>query len=1240
MLDVTGFRFDFADEDTEEGALADDIAINDFAAREVSMHDIAIVGISAELPLAEDADHYWRILRDGKDAVASFPKRRRQDVEAYIRRLGLDPETVAYFDGAYLEEIDKFDPGFFRMSPRDASLTSPSQRLFLQTAWKTIEDAGYGGGKLAGTKTGVYIGYCADAIHDYKRLIAEEDPSGVPIAIPGNLTSVIASRISYLLDLKGPALSVDTACSSSLVAVHLACQAIRSGDCDMALAGSVKTLTLPIDTGMRVGIESSDGRARTFGDGADGTGMGEGSAAVLLKPLAKALADGDSVYAVIKGSAINQDGSSAGITAPNAAAQEEAIVQAWLDADIDPSTVSYIEAHGTGTKLGDPIEIEGISRAFRRFTDERQFCAIGSVKTNLGHLDNAAGIVGLLKAVLALKHKELPPSLHFERPNRHIDFIESPVYVNDKLKAWETGTSPRRCGVSAFGLSGTNCHIVLEEAPTYEEQEGTDFYEEGGVFALSARSGESLARSVRKYADWFEERGGSGLNIADLCYTASTGRSHYDYRIAAVVRDGDELAALLRAARNLPPEKFGETGFLYSHSPAAEGSAAVKPIGESGYGQLSAADKLSAENAARELIDRICGEDDIGRSGHSHDKADLERLSALYVQGADIPWERLYAGQRRCKLNLPTYMFDKVRCWVDGDPSRKRSAAQAAGAATASGGMTAAKAAAADAGEELEVDIEEAVAEAWARVLGVRPGPNDDFFALGGHSLSAVQLIANLQQEFGIELSLSEVFRSPTVASLAEAIRDAARNDSDKITPCAPSDRYPVSSAQKRLFILSELHGDNTGYNMPALMEIEGAVDKERLVQALQTIIDRHESLRTTFGWEDGEIVQRVHPAAEPSVEFLEAGPEGIDGAVRAFIRPFQLDRLPLLRIGLLRTDARKHLLLFDMHHIVSDGFSVGKLAGDFARIYGGVELPPLPIQYKDYAAWQEKRFGSESFLEHERYWKRQFAVPAPKLRLPTDRDRTGEAGASAYEGKTVFFRADQSLSRRLEELAASTGTTLFMVLLAAYNVLLSKYSGQEDIVVGSAVAGRTRAELEPLIGMFVNTLALRNYPSKEKSFRRFLAEVKENAREAFEHQEYPFERLAAELGDAVRPGQDNPLFDTMFVHQNTALPELDFGEAKLRPYSYDFGISKLDLTLQSWANGPELTFSLEYRTALFRHDTMVDFSERFLRMLELAAGEEDFALRDADLLEQSERSRIEENIRAGKETVFADFEF
>lgn len=621
--------------------------------KEIATKDIAVIGMAAKLPQADTVADFWNHLMAGMDCIGDFPEQRKKDTDVYIDQSKIT-DNPKYFQGAYLQEIDKFDYSFFRLSPKEASLMSPQQRLFLETMWHTIEDAGYGGKKIIGSKTGVYLGFEADALYDYKRFIEELDPEALAFAVPGNLTPIIASRLSYLLDLKGPSMSVDSTCSSSLVAVHLACQAIRNGECESAIVGSVRINMLPVANQLQLGVESSDGRARTFDDDSDGTGSGEGVAGVFLKPLNKALNEGDHIYGVIKGSAVNQDGNSIGITAPNVLAQEDVIVHAWKDAGIDPETITYIEAHGTGTRLGDPIEIDGIQRAFRQYTSKKQFCAIGSVKTNIGHLDNAAGIVGLIKLLLMLKAKQIPPSRHFNKPNRRIFFEQSPVYVNDKLVAWEPGEFPRRCGISSFGFSGTNCHMVLEEAPITENGLSDQGLQ---IITLAAKSKKALTKLILAYRKYLNQDGNADL--ADICYTANTGRGHYNYRLALTVNGLDELKAKF-IQLNPVDLILKDNQLFYGEHRVVPSHKAYKEDGDKTENEIK---ELS--NHAKALIKKL-----IAEGGGNRDL--FHEICQLYVMGAEIDWDQFYSHERRTKVSLPDYPFEDHRCWIEVNPKQKK----------------------------------------------------------------------------------------------------------------------------------------------------------------------------------------------------------------------------------------------------------------------------------------------------------------------------------------------------------------------------------------------------------------------------------------------------------------------------------------------------------------------------------------------------------------------------------------
>lgn len=628
---------------------------------EISGKEIAVIGMAGRFADAANIDEFWAGLRAGKDYITEYPASRRSDSERIFNSLQNGGESGLerqYSLGAFLKEVDEFDPQFFNISPTEANLMDPNQRIFLETVWAALEDAGYGGAKLSGTNTGVFVGHSCDFGYDYRYLIQLTASSQAGFSVPGNIQSIIASRIAYLLDFKGPSILVNTACSSSLLAIHLACRSIRNGECELAVAGGVKVNLAPLKPdGKEAGIRvvSLEGRARTFDDSSDGTGIGEGAGAVLLKPLKRALQDGDQIYAIIKGSAINQDGNSIGITAPNAAAQEEVILQAWKDADIDPETISYIEAHGTGTKLGDPIEISGIHKAFRHYTDKKQFCAVASVKTNVGHLDHAAGIVAFIKAVQALKNKQIPPSLYFETPNRKINFTESPVYVNDRLRDWDANGSPRRCGVSSFGLSGTNCHLVLEEAPSALETKAPFNVEETRILALSAKNEDSLRKLLEKYLEFINQAAGTGLG--DLCYTANTGRGHYEYRLAMVFTGVAELRDKLTAAAAGRLSANPDQGVFYDHF-----KLVANPKARLMDGEISEEKRQSLSREAQRLVKQLGSTPDAEKSDS------LRQLAGVYVQGADVPWEELYRGQKFQKISLPTYPFKRKRYWCEPDP--------------------------------------------------------------------------------------------------------------------------------------------------------------------------------------------------------------------------------------------------------------------------------------------------------------------------------------------------------------------------------------------------------------------------------------------------------------------------------------------------------------------------------------------------------------------------------------------
>ncbi|AFZ26504.1 polyketide synthase family protein [Cylindrospermum stagnale PCC 7417] len=509
--------------------------------------DIAIIGMSCRFPGAKNIDEFWHNLRDGVESIAFFAKNELEHIDPTLLR---NPNYVKA--GAVLPNIENFDAAFFGYSTKEAEIMDPQQRIILECAWEALESAGYNP-ETDPSVIGVYAGsgmntYLINNVYPNQGFSRSRtfltSTSDLQIRLV-NEKDFLPTWISYKLNLTGPSVNIQTACSTALVAVHIACQSLLNGECDMALAGGV-SVCVPQKMGYLYQedmIWSPDGHCRAFDAQAQGTVFGNGGGIVVLKLLSQAIADGDCIHAVIKGSAINNDGAlKVGYTAPSVEGQAAVISEALAIAQIGASTINYIETHGTATSLGDSIEIAALTQAFDKTTEKSGFCAIGSVKTNIGHIVEAAGIAGLIKTILALKHQQIPPSLHFQQPNPRIDFANSPFYVNATLSEWKTDGIPRRAGVSAFGMGGTNCHLVLEETP--ELTKNPDPNERPlHILTLSARTEKALGELAQNYVA--NVRSHPDEKLADICFTANTGRKHFNHRLAVTAESIEQLCARL-----------------------------------------------------------------------------------------------------------------------------------------------------------------------------------------------------------------------------------------------------------------------------------------------------------------------------------------------------------------------------------------------------------------------------------------------------------------------------------------------------------------------------------------------------------------------------------------------------------------------------------------------------------------------------------------------------------------------
>ncbi|AJR05679.1 putative Beta-ketoacyl synthase [Photobacterium gaetbulicola Gung47] len=592
--------------------------------------DIAIIGLAGKYPESETLAHFWMNLANGVDCISEIPEDRWLIEGFYQKYQQLAPGKLTSYSkwGGFLKDVDKFDPLLFGMSPREAELIDPQERLFLQSAWHTFEDAGYNRASMKDLEVGVFAGIMWSHYQIYG---VTESLKGNPVPTESNFASV-SNRVSYVMDLTGPSMTVDTMCSSSAVAIHLACQSLNNGDCEMALAGGVNLSLHPFKYFKLCDSNflSDDGRCRSFGEGGNGYVPAEAVGSVLLKPLRTAQRDGDHIYAVIKGTAVNHGGKATGYTVPSPTGQARVIKKALSKAGIDPSTISYVETHGTGTALGDPIEIEGLTDAYQWQAGQRQPCAIGSIKSNIGHPEAAAGIAALTKVILQMKHKTLVPSLHSERLNPNINFNSGQFSVQQTLQEWQTTEnsnsdvlSVRRAGINSFGAGGANAHLIIEE---YEERAMLSQASDKQLMTISAKNQSALDSLLKLLLDALQEkRQHPRYSVKNIAASLMLGREPLEQRVAFIAAHTEEAIEKLRLL------VAGETPDLCWYGNTYDARR----------------DKVQAEQVNSYLAGR-----------------DLAQLGALWVAGSRVDWTRLFSGSGFKRVSLPGYPFAKRRCWL------------------------------------------------------------------------------------------------------------------------------------------------------------------------------------------------------------------------------------------------------------------------------------------------------------------------------------------------------------------------------------------------------------------------------------------------------------------------------------------------------------------------------------------------------------------------------------------------
>ncbi len=1351
---------------------------------------IAIIGLACRFPGGVNTpEAFWQLLRDGRDTIVAVPADRwgmdvydDLAVDAHIK------ESMRW--GSFLAQVDTFDPQFFGISPREAESMDPQQRLILEVAWEALENASLAADRLVDSQTGVFIGLTNN---DY-RYLGHQLGSMADIDIhtnTGYAVCITAGRVSYILGLHGPSMVIDTACSSSLVAVHQACQSLRADECSLALVGGVNLTLSPETTATFSQMLAADGRCKTFDEAADGFVRGEGCGVIVLKRLNDALAHSDNILALIRGSAINQNGRSNGLTSPNGSAQQAVIHQALLNANIEPRQVQYVEAHGASTPLGDSIEVQSLAAVLCQDRSVGDRLAIGSVKTNIGTLEAAAGIAGLIKTVLALQHEEIPPHLHLKKPSSYIPWKDLPIFVPTEQTPWPSEKGRRVAGVSSFSLSGANAHVVLEEAPT-SLFEQSPFERPMHLLCLSAKTQSALQALVGRYIQYLTEN--PNVPLADIAYTAGAGRSHFSHRLAVVGGSSVEICEKLSAFSTGQPtdglqsrkvkgtiqplvaflftgegaQYVGMGQHLYQTQPTfrtafdrcddllrsyldqplpsvfypPEGqpsplnatqytqpalfaleyalaqmwrSWGIEPqvvlghgVGEyvagcvTGVFSLEDALKLvisldQFEQIACEvqfrgpqipMVSNVTGrflepdqisdanywrrrirsavhfeagmqtlaeqgyrvfvelgpspvlsemeqqrlvQDDITwlpslKKGRDEWETVLTSLAQLHLQGVPIDWLGFDKDYARRRVPLPNYPFERKRCWP-AFASLRVGKAEASGRTNH---ITPHAISKKEYAHTKPVTRQQAILSnlraLMARLLHMDSDEVDveaHFLEMGADSLILTGAVSAIRETWGATLAIRQLFEDVTnITNLAtyldqvltpdvtlEDIIEGRKKGPMSIGRASREGELPLSFGQERLWFLQQLEPHSALYNTAGTIRFEGALNVQALEQSLNAVVQRHEALRTTFHSKDGRPCQIILPELTiplPVVDlsFLTTAGQGAEVyrcAVVEARRPFDLSQGPLLRVTLLRLNAQAHVLILVVHHIVWDRWSMAVFAREFEVLYPAFAteqsspLLDLPLQYADYAVWQRAWLQGEVLTWQLTYWQQHLAEVPHVLELPTDRPRLAQP---TYRGALHTFQVSSELTQRLHALSRREGATLFMTLLAAFKVLLYRYTGQTDIVVGTPIANRTRVEVGELIGFFVNTLALRTNLSGDPSFREVLERVREVALGAYAHQDVPFDEVVEAL-QVERSLSHAPVFQVMFALENTPQVALALDDLTITVAEIDDENAKFDLILDLWDQEKGLGGAFEYNTDLFDTATIVRLTEHYQTLLE-----------------------------------------
>jgi polyketide synthase PksN len=1158
--------------------------------------DIAVIGMSGRFPMANDLDTFWQNLAQGRDCITEVPRERWDHARHFDPDKSAIGKTYCKW-GGFIDGVDQFDARFFRIPPAEAELIDPQERLFLETVWNLLESSGYLGETLAryDGRAGVFVGSMSQQYHAFAADWVRS--SIVSLTAPAS----IANRVSYFFDLQGPSIAIDTMCSSALTAIHMACESLLKGECRIAIAGGVNLTIHPkkyiaLSAGQMIG---SSPESTSFGNG-DGYLPAEGVGAVLLKPLHAAIADNDEILAVIKSTATNHGGQSNGYRVPSKSAQADLIADNFTKAGIDPRTVSYVESAANGSPLGDAIEVSALSAGFRQHTADRQFCAIGSVKSNMGHAEAASGMAQLIKVILQMRHRQLVPTIKAEPLNPNIALEDTPFRLQRKLEEWRQPVValkggapqpyPRRATVSSFGAGGSNAHLIVEE----HEATSVKTAPQAGpqIVPLSARTAPQLKALAQLILADVEQR--PQLSLADLAYTLQTARDTMDNRLAVVVESREQLIAALR-------------GWLQgtSDTPVFTGNAAD---------DNSEIKSLLSGRSGRAMLDVLVAE------------RDLEKLARYWAKGVRIAWQPMHEGHAAHRIALPTYPFERSRHWIAEDLSVD---AQPAAAATSAAIFRIDPLASTQ--ENMERYLCEGIAHSLGMVVAdIHAGRS--FQDHGASSIVLIRLRQGFEQTFGVQISARDALAHPTPAALAalaaaeSMLPGSERTVGDPMATAklAEGERLPLSEGQRGLWLLHQMAPQSSAYNVPIALRFGEGFDVSAFRRSCEHVLRRYLVLGSTFAQHDSEPY-RVTPSA-PELSFthdttVTHADSEIADLLRARAREqFDLEHGPLLRVHVL-SSRETHFGLIALHHIVTDGRScvllVKELADAYAALSAGRDLPaPRPdTRYDRFVAWQQKFMTSDRAQRQQGYWLTQLSGELPALALPYDHPHAARGiGGASHE---VTLPPETALAVR--DLTRACAINFPAVFLGAWSLLLHRYSGDNDMLIGMSTLGRPDASFDDVIGCFVNMIVVRNRIGGPERTDGFLKELQLTIADGLDNADYPFPALL----DALKAKAREVAPRVMFAYQNFAQPGDATGAAAMDLVTGIHQEGTHDLALEVYESADSFDLRIDYDTGLFESDTIRRMMAHYVHLLEQIAARSNAPLAEHETLLPAERQQV-----------------